>query len=149
MFFIFSTFSIFSNFRKKVYTAADYEEAVNSLGFNTYNLVDRASVRPNWLEDGRFWYEVSTNAGKGFVLVDPAKKSRKTAASKEELLKNVKVPDEAKQAKTSRNEVVSPDGKNAVFIRDWNLWMKNLETGAETQLTTDGTENFGYATDNA
>ncbi len=27
--------------------------------------------------------------------------------------------------------------------------MRNLDTGVETQLTTDGEENFGYATDNA
>ncbi len=46
-------------------------------------------------------------------------------------------------------EVVSPDGKRAAFIRDWNLWVRDLATGQETQLTTDGTENFGYATDNA
>ncbi|MGH9479315.1 MAG: DPP IV N-terminal domain-containing protein, partial [Terriglobales bacterium] len=36
-----------------------------------------------------------------------------------------------------------------VFIRDWNLWMKNVASGQETQLTTDGQPNFGYATDNA
>jgi dipeptidyl-peptidase 4 len=44
---------------------------------------------------------------------------------------------------------LSPDRKLGAFIRDWNLWVRNLETGAETQLTTDGVENFGYATDNA
>ncbi len=43
----------------------------------------------------------------------------------------------------------SPDGKRSVFIRDWNLWMRDLATGQETQLTRDGVENFGYATDNA
>lgn len=44
---------------------------------------------------------------------------------------------------------VSPDGKRAVFIRDYNLWMWDLTTGKETQLTTDGVKDFGYATDNA
>jgi dipeptidyl aminopeptidase/acylaminoacyl peptidase len=46
-------------------------------------------------------------------------------------------------------EVLSPDGKSAAFIKNWNLWVRDVATGAETQLTTDGTENFGYATDNA
>jgi dipeptidyl aminopeptidase/acylaminoacyl peptidase len=46
-------------------------------------------------------------------------------------------------------EVVSPDGKRAAFIRDWNLWVRDVATGKETQLTTDGSPNFGYATDNA
>jgi dipeptidyl aminopeptidase/acylaminoacyl peptidase len=47
------------------------------------------------------------------------------------------------------NSSVSPDGKTAVFIRDHNLWSKSLVTGAETQLTTDGVKDFGYATNNA
>ena len=35
------------------------------------------------------------------------------------------------------------------FIRDWNLWVRDIATGKETQLTTDGVKDFGYATDNA
>jgi len=49
----------------------------------------------------------------------------------------------------AHNESLSPDGKEVVFIRDYNLWLRNLATGKETQLTTDGVKNFGYATDNA
>ena len=45
--------------------------------------------------------------------------------------------------------VISPDGKKAAFIRDCNLWIRNLETKKETPLTKDGVEDFGYATNNA
>jgi len=45
--------------------------------------------------------------------------------------------------------VKSPDGKNLAFIRDWNLWVRDVASGKETQLTTDGVKDFGYATDNA
>ncbi len=48
-----------------------------------------------------------------------------------------------------RNSVLSPDGKQAAFIKNWNLYAKELATGKETQLTTDGVKDFGYATDNA
>ena len=48
-----------------------------------------------------------------------------------------------------RTDVPSPDGKRTAFIRNWNLWMRDLATGKETQLTTDGVKDFGYATDNA
>ncbi|HEY6447113.1 MAG TPA: DPP IV N-terminal domain-containing protein [Acidobacteriaceae bacterium] len=48
-----------------------------------------------------------------------------------------------------RNQAVSPDGRRAVFIRDWNLWLRDLATGQETQLTHDGVKDYGYATDNA
>ncbi|WP_161962055.1 S9 family peptidase [Xanthomonas campestris] len=45
--------------------------------------------------------------------------------------------------------VLSPDKTREAFIRNWNLWVRELATGKETQLTRDGVENFGYATDNA
>ena len=45
--------------------------------------------------------------------------------------------------------VLSPDRKREAFIRNWNLWVRDVATGKEAQLTTNGVENFGYATDNA
>lgn len=47
------------------------------------------------------------------------------------------------------NGIQSPDKKRVAFIRDWNLWVRDNATGRETQLTTDGVKDFGYATDNA
>ena len=46
-------------------------------------------------------------------------------------------------------EVLSPDGRLAVFIRDHNLWLREVSTKAERTLTTDGVRDYGYATDNA
>ncbi|MGC2828765.1 MAG: DPP IV N-terminal domain-containing protein [Candidatus Acidiferrum sp.] len=46
-------------------------------------------------------------------------------------------------------EELSPDGKHAAFIRDYNLWVRDVASGKETQLTSDGVKDFGYATDNA
>jgi dipeptidyl aminopeptidase/acylaminoacyl peptidase len=54
--------------------------------------------------------------------------------------------DELSQKST---ENLSPDGKRAVFIRDHNLWLRDLITDKESQLTTDGIKDFGYATNNA
>ena len=48
-----------------------------------------------------------------------------------------------------RAESLSPDHKRAVFIRDNNLWNRDVASGKETQLTKDGVKDFGYATDNA
>src|SRR6266568_2673604 len=47
------------------------------------------------------------------------------------------------------NSILSPDSMRAVFIRNNNLWMTDLTSGAETALTTDGIEDFGYGTNNA
>ena len=45
--------------------------------------------------------------------------------------------------------VLSPDKRSEAFIRDWNLWLRDLASGQETALTRDGIQDFGYATDNA
>ena len=45
--------------------------------------------------------------------------------------------------------VTSPDGAREVFVRDHDLWVRNTGTGEETQLTRDGFEAYGYATNNA
>ena len=47
------------------------------------------------------------------------------------------------------NGVLSPDGTLAAFVRDHNLWVRDVDTGADRQLTTDGVKDYGYATDNA
>ena len=59
----------------------------------------------------------------------------------------------AKKAAPARRHAgrdnLSPDKSMAAFIRDNNLWVRTVTTGAEKQLTTDGAQDFGYATDNA
>ncbi len=44
--------------------------------------------------------------------------------------------------------VLSPDGKRAVYTRDYNFWLHDLEADEHTQLTTDGVEFHSYGTDN-
>lgn len=125
----------------------DYERASQFLSFNVDKLVDRANVRPNWLEDGRFWYKIDTAGETEYVMVNPKNGKKKSASSLAELLPQQNSPNNF--SKISRKEVLSPDKKKVVFIRDWNLWLRHLESGEEKQLTTNGVENFGYATDNA
>src|SRR5262249_52360461 len=55
----------------------------------------------------------------------------------------------ADRSPASGDGVLSPDGKRSAFIRDFNLWVRDLTSGEEKQLTTDGVKDFGYATDNA
>ncbi len=118
----------------KEVTTADYEQATKFLGFNTRELVYHENVRPTWMEDGKFWYSVNTKDGDLYVLVDPKTGKKKSDKSLKSLLdKNSEK--EASKKSTSFNEVVSPDGKKAAFIRDWNLWVKDLDSNKETQLT--------------
>ncbi|MEJ2218289.1 MAG: DPP IV N-terminal domain-containing protein [Gemmatimonadota bacterium] len=172
-------------------TAAQYAHAEQFLAPNTAPLVFGASARPVFVDANRFWYRSDTPMGSQFVLVDPARKSRKPAFDHAKVaaalsavtdttydayhlpfrtfeytadfkaitfslgrrqftcdVQGAKCEAQPRQ-RLDRNMVVSPDGRKAVFIRDWNLWMRDLATGKETQLTSDGVENYGYATDNA
>jgi dipeptidyl aminopeptidase/acylaminoacyl peptidase len=142
--FVFTT-SVFG--QQTALTADDYARAEKMLGFNTGKLIDRAGVRPNWLPDGRFWYQVLTPTGKEFVLINPANGERKTAADQKTLLGG-NAADENNQRRNFL-EVPSPDGEKVAFIKDWNLWVRDVKSKKETQLTTDGVKDFGYATDNA
>lgn len=135
--------------QKAAYTAEDYARAEKMLAFNTMPLVDRAGVRPVFLPDGRFWYRVLTATGSEFVLIDPASGNRTVADSQAKLGIAASPAPQPQGRAAGGNEVTSPDGKKAAFIKDHNLWVRDIATGRETQLTTDGVENFGYATDNA
>lgn len=106
------------------------------MGYNTNSLVLHSGVRPTWLPDGRFWYRMTAENGSQIVLIDPASGNRSTF-------------NPPRPASVPPDSVVSPDGKRAVFIRDYNLWVRELTGGSETQLPKDGFKDFGYATDNA
>ena len=49
----------------------------------------------------------------------------------------------------SRNEHISPNGKLAAYIDNFNLWVKDINTNKKTQLTFDGIEDYSYAVNNA
>ncbi len=145
----------------RVYTAADYDRAVKMLAPALANLVVGGSVQANWLADDRLWYR----AGSDVVLVDPAKRTRVVCDAARSNCPGV--PATAADAGrggrgggrggrggggrggAAGNQVMSPDGKRAAFIRDWNLWVRDVASGEERQLTKDGVKDFGYATDNA
>jgi dipeptidyl-peptidase-4 len=117
-----------------------YARAEKFLGYNTNPLVLHVPARPVWLADDRFWYRVATERGTEFILVDPVHGTRGPAGDQ------AKVPADRN---TVANRVISPDGKRAVFIRNFNLWMADIASNNEIQLTKDGVKDFGYATDNA
>src|SRR2546423_5284794 len=43
-------------------------------------------------------------------------------------------------------EKASPDGRWSAFVERWNLYVRNLTTGAVAQLTMDGEKSWDYAT---
>ena len=136
------TLAITANAQQKALTVKDYERAESFMGYNTAKYIDNASVQPNWLDDDKFWYTTKTNGVEQTFLVDPVKKTKT-------LTTDYKGSPTPSRHEASRNEVLSPDGKKAILIKNYNLFVKDVATGNLTQLTTDGIKDYGYATDNA
>jgi dipeptidyl aminopeptidase/acylaminoacyl peptidase len=148
----------------RVLTAADYARAEKFLAAATTPLVFGLTVQPTWLADGRFWYRNTTAGGAETILIDPAGKRRIVCSADQPDCKSAGVPIGAAAPEAggrgragggggrgggAGNPAQSPDGKRTAFIKDFNLWVRDVTTGQETQLTTDGVKDFGYATNNA
>jgi len=131
----------------KMLTEADYQHATTMLGSSVNKLIDN-SIRPQWTADGKLWYKSEMDGETLYKLLDPAKGKVRTASSRSELFEKGKVEPET-TGRRSRRTAKSPDGKYEAFIKDWNLWLREVESGEERALTTDGIKDFGYATDNA
>jgi len=136
------TLAITANAQQKALTVSDYERAESFMSYNTAKYIDHANVQPNWLEGDKFWYSTKTNGTEQTFLVDPAKKIKTPTTD----YKGGEMPS---RRMGGRNEVLSPDGKKAILIKDYNLFVKDVASGKLTQLTTDGIKDYGYATDNA
>lgn len=51
---------------------------------------------------------------------------------------------EVTEKSTAKDHLVSPDGRYAIFTRDYNLWLLDISSGKERALTEDGEEQFCY-----
>ncbi len=56
---------------------------------------------------------------------------------------------ELQQRSVDDDELLSPDGRWAAYIDNFNLWVRDTQTDERIQLTVDGQEHYGYATNNA
>jgi dipeptidyl aminopeptidase/acylaminoacyl peptidase len=132
---------------QRALTPADYARAETFLSAATTPLVLRSVSRATWIADDRVWYRVTTGKGAETLLIDAVKRTR-ASCGLPECREAQRAPATGTPA-PARNDVPSPDGKRTAFIRDHNLWVREIAGGAETQLTTDGVKDFGYATNNA
>ncbi|HLA68830.1 MAG TPA: DPP IV N-terminal domain-containing protein, partial [Bacteroidota bacterium] len=147
--FVFLCIPLYAQPQPRVFTAADYARAEKFLAPNVSNLVVGGAVIATWLPDERFWYRNTTMTGVEYVIIDPAKKIRSPYSPTPSDTAGQSAGRGFGQRGPAGTAVKSPDGKSEAFIRSWNLWVRDIATKKERQLTTDGVENFGYATDNA
>lgn len=190
-------------FARQSVTEEDYARAERMLRQHTSPKVFGNSIAPTWLDDGTFWYRVTTRAGQRFMRVDPeARRNKKRPAFDHARLATAlnsatsanyaaetlpfrtfsyadgdrsirfsaegqafqcdlrryrcetaeaadEAADESPFARFRRTEIPSPDGTKEAFVREHDLWVRDVATGTERQMTFDGEEDYAYATNNA
>jgi dipeptidyl aminopeptidase/acylaminoacyl peptidase len=128
-------------------TPTDYARAERFLAPAVAGLVVGGSVAANWTADDRFSYRTTLADGSTqTILVDPARKTRTVCTAD---CPPAPAPRTPATSSGAQPLALSPDGKRGAFVRDWNLWIRDMSTGQEHAATTDGVTYFGYATDNA
>jgi len=158
-------------------TADDYARAARLLSPEVNTLVDGALDQVRWLDGDHVFYRTRESGGLRFIKVNALSGERVPAFNHARLARLLSKPGQPvdpdhlpitrelgrHRCRLSGQQrcvewpepekrvpgVSSPDGRFEVVIRDWNLWLRELATGEETALTTDGLPDHGYATDNA
>lgn len=120
--------------------AAAYAHAESMLAPNLSSELRGLKIDPVWVDSNRFWYRLSDAKGSELVLVDAAKNTRVVCQSSDA---RCQLPSPGSQV--GADEVASPDGRWAAFVRDHNLYVRSLSTGAQRALTTDGIQDYAYA----
>jgi dipeptidyl-peptidase 4 len=59
------------------YTDQDYAAAEKFMGYNVNPLAYKGVVHAQWLDDDRFWYRAVDDSGVTYMIVEPAKGTRR------------------------------------------------------------------------
>lgn len=125
---------------------------------NTNRLVYDGAVTPQWTGSGEFVYQTRRADGMHYFVVSASDKSKTeiTSGEYEEYLS--KIPTRERRDWDMPDSVTSPDGRHIAFLRDNNVWVKDVDgseasytpsgapvRGNERQLSFDGTDQNYYA----
>ena len=138
---ILSCFFSCNQINKNSYSINDYENASKHLSKNLNKYLLNTINSQKWDKEDFLFYKVKKESKMESFKID-LKSYKKISLNKQEYFNNF-------EPKTNRDEFLSPNGNLAAFIDNYNLWIRDLKTNKKTQLTFDGKEDYGYATNNA
>ena len=126
-------------------SASDYEKASFHMSRSLNKHLNNVLTYQKWDDEEIFHYKVRfKEKTESFTInLKSLEKTDNNHTTKIETKKNIQV------VKKNRNEFLSPNGKLAAYIEDFNLWIRNTKTEKRIQLTFDGEKDYGYATNNA
>jgi predicted peptidase len=130
---------------QKEFTTAEYEAAAAQMDKGLNDLVYNKVSEITFTDTSNFRYATNTKDGKKYIMVDAISKNKKAVLDPKKLVESTTKGSK----KALENESISPNGKLAAYIDTYNLWVRDLESDKKTQLTFDGIQDYGYATNNA
>ena len=143
--FIFFVLISCDNVKSSTITIDNYENASFHMGRGLNKYLNNVLTYQKWDDQELFHYKVRfKEKTKSFTIdLKSLKKTDYNDSDKVDSKKNIQV------VKNNIYEFLSPNGKLAAYIDDFNLWIRNTKTGKRIQLTFDGEKDYGYATNNA
>ena len=137
LFIIFFTALISCDNGVQKYDAKVYENASKHLPQNLNKYVKNNLTSQKWIDNNLYFNVKSDNTIKSY----------KIDAETLEIIEE-ELPDEIRPS-VNYLEIVSPNKKKSIYIKNYNLWIRDLKTKKTKQLTFNGYEDYGYATNNA
>ena len=137
LFIIFFTALISCDNGVQKYDAKVYENASKHLPQNLNKYVKNNLISQKWVDNNLYFNVKSDNTIKSY----------KIDAETLEIIEE-ELPDEIRPS-VNYLEIVSPNKKKSIYIKNYNLWIRDLTTKKIKQLTFNGYEDYGYATNNA
>ena len=137
LFIIFFTVLISCDNGVQKYDAKVYENASKHLPQNLNKYVKNNLTSQKWVDNNLYFNVKSDNTIKSY----------KIDAETLEIIEE-ELPDETRPS-VNYLEIISPNKKKSIYIKNYNLWIRDLTTKKTKQLTFNGYEDYGYATNNA
>jgi dienelactone hydrolase len=121
----------------------DYKNASLHMGKHFLKYLNNILISQEW-DDEFLHYKLKKKNGSDSFTIN-LNSLEKTIYSENKTLALKR----SKFSKKNSYEILSPNSELAAYIDNFNLWVRNTKTDKRFQLTFDGFNNYGYATNNA
>ena len=121
----------------------DYKNASLQMGKHFLKYLNNILISQEW-DDEFLHYKLKKKNGSDSFTIN-LNSLEKTIYSENKTLALKR----SKFSKKNSYEILSPNRELAAYIDNFNLWVRNTKTDKRFQLTFDGFNNYGYATNNA
>ena len=122
----------------------DYKNASLHMGKYFLQYLNNILISQEWDDEEFLHYKLKKKNGSESFTIN-LNSLEKTIYSENKTLALKR----SKFSKKNSYEILSPNSELAAYIDNFNLWVRNTKTDKRFQLTFDGFNNYGYATNNA